>query len=85
MTAQRVLFHYGIELEGLKYNSPELGELRRQIGLAAKVEITFDPGNLGQIHVLDPQKQTYIYVPALNQTSSRFQAKSVFLAKFSFS
>ena len=44
MTVQRVVFHYGIELEGLKYNGPELGELRRRIGADAKVELTFDPG-----------------------------------------
>ena len=71
MAAQRVVFHYGIELGGLKYNSSELGELRRRIGRSAKVEITFDPGNLGQIHVLDPLKQTYIYVPALDQAYAK--------------
>ena len=71
MTAQRVLFHYGIELEGLKYNSPELGELRRRTGRTTKLEITFDPGNLGQIHVLDPLKQTYISVPALDQAYAK--------------
>lgn len=67
MTVQRVVFHYGIELEGLKYNSPELGELRRRMGSTAKVELTFDPGDLGRIHVFDPLKGTYICVPALNQ------------------
>ena len=41
MTVQRVVFHYGIELEGLKYNGPELGELRRRIG----------PGRKGRAHV----------------------------------
>jgi putative transposase len=66
MTAQRVAFHYGIELEGLKYNGPQLGDLRRRMGSTVKVELTFDPGDLGQIHVLDPQKGTYICVPALD-------------------
>jgi len=66
MTVQRVMFHYGIELEGLKYNGPELGELRRRMGPAAKVELTFDPGDLGQINVLDPLKSTYIRVPAVD-------------------
>ena len=56
MTAQRVVFHYGIEFEGLKYNGPELGELRRRMGVGAKVELTFDPGDLGHVNVLDPQK-----------------------------
>jgi len=67
MTAQRVVFHYGIELEGLKYNGPELGELRRRIGSGAKVELTFDPGDLGHINVLDSQKGVYLRVPAIDE------------------
>ena len=71
MTAQRVVFHYGIELEGLKYNSPELGEVRRRVGVGAKVELTFDPGDLGHVNVLDPQKGIYILIPALNQAYAK--------------
>ena len=67
MTAQRVAFHYGIELEGLKYNGPELGELRRQMGPRAKVELTFDPGDLGHINVFNPAKGNYVWVPAVDQ------------------
>ena len=67
MTVQRVMFHYGIELEGLKYNGPELGGLRRRMGPATKVELTFDPGDLGHINVLDPLQGTYIPVPAVDQ------------------
>jgi putative transposase len=71
MTVQRVMFHYGIELEGLRYNGPELGELRRRMGVGAKVELTFDPGDLGRVNVLDNQKGTYIYVPAANQAYAK--------------
>ena len=71
MVVRRVMFHYGIELEGLKYNGPELGELRRRMGVGAKVELTFDPGDLGRINVLDPQKGTYIVVPAVNQAYAK--------------
>ena len=67
MTTQRVVFHYGIELEGLKYNSFELGELRRRMGANLRVELTFDPGDLGQINVLDSRTGSYIRVPALDQ------------------
>lgn len=67
MTAQRAVFHNGVELEGLKYNGPELGELRRRMGPGVKVELTFDPGDLGHIHVFDPLKETYIRVPAMDQ------------------
>jgi putative transposase len=71
MTAQRVVFHYGIELEGLKYNGPELGELRRRIGAGAKLELTFDPGDLGHINVLDPQEGGYVRVPAVDQVYAK--------------
>ncbi len=71
MTAQRVVFHYGLELEGLKYNGPELGELRRRLGARLKVELTFDPGDLGHINVLDPLKGTYIFVPAVDQAYAK--------------
>jgi hypothetical protein len=47
---------YGIELEGLKYNSQELGELRRRMGATVKVKLTFDPGDLGRINVLVPSE-----------------------------
>ena len=67
MTAQRVVFHYGIELGGLKYNGPELGELHRRIGSGAKVQLTFDPGDLGHINVFDPLRENYIRVGAVDQ------------------
>jgi len=71
MTVQRVVFHYGIELEGLKYNGPELGELRRRMGVGAKVELTFDPGDLGHVNVLDPHNGAYIRVPAVDQAYAK--------------
>ena len=71
MIVRRVVFHYGVELEGLKYNGPELGELRRRMGTGAKVELTFDPGDLGHINVLDPQKGAYVRVPAVNQAYAK--------------
>lgn len=71
MTAQRVIFHYGIEVEGLRYNGEELGALRRRLGVGAKVELTFNPGDLGHIYVLDPKDGQYVYVPALDQTYAR--------------
>jgi len=71
MTAQRVVFHYGIELEGLKYNGEDLGALRRRLSAGTKVELTFDPADLGHINVLDPQNGTYIRTPALDQAYAK--------------
>jgi hypothetical protein len=71
MTTQRVAFHYGIELEGLKYNGPELGELRRRMKPGVKVELTFDPGDLSHIYVFDPLKEAYFHLPAVNQSYAK--------------
>ena len=71
MTAQRVLFHYGIELEGLKYNGPELGQLRRRQGARFKVELTFDPGDISHINVLDSGKGEYLRIPAIDQAYAK--------------
>jgi putative transposase len=71
MVVRRVVFHYGIELEGLRYNGPELGELRRRMGPGAKVELTYDPGDHGHIKVLDPQKEGYLCVPAVDQAYAK--------------
>jgi putative transposase len=68
MSAQRVIFHYGVELMGLKYNGPELGDLRRRLGVGAKVELTFDPGDLSRVYVLDSKQGSYIAVLAVNQS-----------------
>jgi hypothetical protein len=37
------------------------------MGVGAKVELTFDPGDLGHVNVLDPQRGTYIQVAAVDQ------------------
>ena len=37
------------------------------MGVGAKVELTFDPGDLGHVNVLDHQKEAYIRVPAVDQ------------------
>ena len=39
--------------------------------MGAKVELTFDPGDLGHVNVLDPQKGIYIIVPAVNQAYAK--------------
>lgn len=67
-TEHRVLTHKGIELNGLFYNSSELGDLRRKFGDKLKVEIRIDDSNLGSIVVLSPNKKQIYTVPALKPT-----------------
>lgn len=62
---ERVLWHYGIEFEGLRYNSPELLYLRTKLRQGEKVKIKYDPSDLSQIYVHNPFDQAYITAPCL--------------------
>jgi putative transposase len=64
--ATRTLFHYGVELEGMHYNSRGLQELRRRAGENIKVQLKFYEDNVDYIHVFDPLAKEYIRVPAIN-------------------
>lgn len=61
-TERRTLFHYGISLNNLTYNSPELQKLRRKYG-ELKMEIKWDRTDLGHIHVVNERENTYLKVP----------------------
>lgn len=62
---ERRLTHKGIELNGLLYNSPELTDLRRQLGDKLDVEIRVNDADLGQIIVLSPDKTRIFKANAL--------------------
>ena len=61
----RVLTHKGIELDGLLYNSHELGGLRRRLGEKLQVQLRIDDSDLGRIVVLSPNTDELFTVPAL--------------------
>lgn len=61
----RVLGHAGIELHGLRYNCKELHPLRKQLGDRLKVQVRYDPDDLGFIHVLHPITKEAIATPCL--------------------
>lgn len=65
--AQRTLFHYGIELDGLQYNSELLQTLRRRSGKNLPVPIKFYEDDVGYIHVYDDEVGEYLRVPAKQQ------------------
>ena len=62
--AKRTLFHYGIELDGLQYNSELLQTIRRRKGVNAPVALKYYEDTVAYIHVFDPHAQEYIKVPA---------------------
>lgn len=62
--AKRTLFHYGIELEGLQYNSELLQTIRRRTGDNRSVAVKYYEDTVAHIHVFDPRHKEYIKVPA---------------------
>ena len=62
---------HGIDFEGLRYNSPELTELRKILGSDLTVEISVDDGDIGKIVVFSPDKKRMFTVPALSQEYAR--------------
>lgn len=62
--AKRTLFHYGIELDGLHYNSELLQTIRRRTGDNRPVTLKFYEDTVEHIHVFDPHSKEYIKVPA---------------------
>jgi putative transposase len=62
MPGNQKLWHYGIEINKLKYNSEDLTELRRKIGNQIFVDFMWYSENLGCIDLLDPTTQRYIRV-----------------------
>lgn len=65
--AERTIFHYGIELDGLHYNSKILQEIRRRAGENIKVQLKSYEDDIGYIHVYDPHAKEYIKVEACDQ------------------
>lgn len=62
--AKRTLFHYGIELDGIQYNSDLLQTIRRRSGDNRSVTLKYFEDTVDHIQVYDPFDKVYIKVPA---------------------
>lgn len=60
----RVLHPYGIEFESLRYNAPNLGELRMRLQ-GEKVKLKYHPGDMSRIYIFDPFEKCYYELPSL--------------------
>lgn len=60
---ERQVNHEGVSHFRLKYNSYELGILRRKLPQGAKVKVRIDPENLGVVWVLDEHEGEFFSVP----------------------
>jgi len=61
------VFHYGVEINCLRYNNPELQALRRRHGEQLRVRVKHYEEELGYIHVFDPDQKAYLLVEAIDQ------------------
>ena len=66
--AKRTLFHYGVELEGLHYNSRNLQEIRRQSGENIQVELKYYEDSVSSVQVFDPYRKEYLEVNAVDES-----------------
>lgn len=69
--ATRQLTHKGIEINSLFYNSPEVQLVCRRLGMNQEVTVRYQADNLGEIHILVPDTDTYMAVPALDLDYAR--------------
>jgi putative transposase len=65
--ARRTVFHYGIELEGLHYNSRQLQEIRKISGENMQVELKFYEDQVAYIDVFDPYCKEYLRVEVVHE------------------
>lgn len=70
-TEERTIQHYGLELFGIQYNSPQLALLRINLPKGERVELKYRKDDLSKVYVYDPLLKDYIEVPATNQEYTR--------------
>lgn len=56
--------HEGVVYQYLRYNSPELHQLRKRIGTSFKTTVKFDANDMGHIWLQDPSTQGWLDIPS---------------------
>ena len=64
----RSLFHYGVEIDGLRYNHQALAPLRDRLKRGEKVKVKYHPADISYVYIYNPLDRDYIRAPAVNQT-----------------
>lgn len=63
---ERTLSHRGVEINGLFYNSAELGFLRRRSMESIRVKVRYDKEDIGFIWLYDDYEGNYLKVPCID-------------------
>ncbi len=79
-TEYRRIWPYGIDVDNLRYNHPDLGALRTYFK-NEKVKVKRYPGDLSRIYVFDPLDQRYLEVPVESQAQEYAQSLSLWKHK----
>jgi putative transposase len=66
-TAHPTIFHYGVQVDNLFYNSPELREIAADLRGKQIVEARYREEDVGSIFVRDPRYDEFFEVPATNR------------------
>jgi putative transposase len=65
----RTLFHYGVEIDGLRYNQSDLAYLRDQLKPGKQqVKVKYHPGDISRVFIYNPFDRQYLEAPAVDQT-----------------
>lgn len=64
--AVRTIFHYGIEYDGLRYNSTALGEHARRSSDRQKVQIRVYEHDVSYVDVMLPNSSDFVRIPAVD-------------------
>jgi putative transposase len=64
---ERTLFHYGLEYDNLRYNSPLLQTIKVKDGGTPRLRLRGFEHDVGYIAVFHPELKEFIDVPAVNQ------------------
>jgi|GEM_PF-337508 len=68
---ERALRHDGIVMFGVRYNGSDLEPILRAYGPGVRLRISYDPEDLGEIHVWSPGNSEPVCVQALDQALYR--------------
>lgn len=77
--ATRTLFHYGLEIDCLRYNSDALRMIRARDGGTPKMALRYYEDDVGYIDVYDPQAKEYIRVDAVDAGYAKGLSKHMHL------
>jgi putative transposase len=70
-TAHPTIFHYGVQIDNLFYNSNLLREISMELGPRQVVEARYREEDVGSVYIRDPRSDEFIEIPSTNPEYTR--------------